>query len=219
VGTDEMWAAVEKQWAENKKLWGLAEFSVAEIIAGKVAGIGNTNAELCVGSFGKIIMESKLEGVSAAIKDADFDQAYKSDRFPTKYHMCMSMLFHIIDEHVRLHFVGDQVAIVLDPDGNEDDAVRALCDEWKKEAPTIASIAFGRRSQYPAIECADLCAGSERFAQNAGGRTQVFHDNKWFSTAHAHNHRAIFWSFEDEKRVQQALDERERRRRQREGEG
>ena len=44
VGTDEMWSDVQKQWAENKKLWGLTEFSVAEILAGQVPGIGFTKA-------------------------------------------------------------------------------------------------------------------------------------------------------------------------------
>lgn len=219
IGSDDEWSSVQKQWIENKRDWGIREFSIANILAGEVAGVGRTKADLCVGSFGKIINGSSLQGVSAAIKDADFEQAYKSDRFPTPYHMCVSMLFHIIDQHMDLEFRGDHVAIVLDTDAADDDALRALVDEWKVTSPIIASVTWARRSQFPVLECADLCAGTERNVQIAGGRAHVFHANRWFSLNHAKNHRGIFWSFEDEKRVQQALDERERRRRQREGEG
>ena len=220
IGTDEMWSAVERLWIDNKRDWGISEFSIAAILAGEVMGVGRTNADLCVGTFGKIINESGLQGVSAAIKGADFDQAYKSERFPTPYHMCVSMLFHIIDEHMRLEFKGDHVAIVLDTDTAHDDALRGLVDVWKTESPIIATVTWGRRSQFPVLECADLCAGTERNVQIAGGRAHVFHANRWFSVNHAKNHRGIFWSFEDEKRVQERLKEREERiRRQREGAG
>jgi len=219
VGTDAMWTAVEAQWAENKKLWEIEEFSVAALMAGEVPGIGFTRAELCVGSFGKILMGAGVEGVAAAINDADFDAVYKSERFPTKYHMCVSMLFHAIDMHVSLEFKGDSVAVILDTDGAPDGALHALCEEWKIESKVIAAIAFATRAKYPLLECADLCAGMERTAQLAGGRPESLNHGKWYSIAHAHRHKSVFWSLEDQKRVDAVLEERERRRRQREGEG
>ena len=93
---------------------------------------------------------SSLQGVSAAIKDADWEQAYKNERFPTKYHLCVSMLFHIIDEHMRLEFKGDHVAIVLDPDGNEDDAIpRSAMNGRKRLPPSRRSRSRGAVSTRP----------------------------------------------------------------------
>jgi hypothetical protein len=218
LGTEEMWTAVEKQWAENKKLWSLSEFSIAQILAGATS-VGFTNAELCVRSFGRIIGKSGVEGISASIHDVDWERTYKSDRFPTKYHSCLSLLFHVIDEHVRLEFRGDAVAVVLDTDRAPDDALDALCSEWRRESKVIASITFGRRTHYPLLECADLCAGTERNAQMAGGWGTVVRETKWYATSHAHRHRGAFWSLEAQKRNEEALRKREQRRRQRAGEG
>lgn len=204
IGTEPMWSGVEKQWAENKELWKLQEFSIAKILAGETS-VGFTNAELCVRYFGKIIGKSGLEGISASINDADWECTYKSDRFPTKYHSCLSLLFHVIDMHASLEFRGDAVAIVLDTDGTPDDALDALCNEWRRESKVIASIEFGRRSHYPLLECADLCAGTERHAQKAGGWAKIGREPKWYAVSHAHRHRGAFWSLEGQKLVEDAL--------------
>ena len=219
VGTDAAWAGVEKQWAEYKDLWKLSEFSVSNILAGKTS-VGRENAELCVRSFGKIIGNSSLEGVSAAINDADWECTYKSDRFPTKYHSCLSLLFHVIDEFVRLEFRGDDVAVVLDTDGAPGDALDALCKEWRRESKVIASITFGRRACYPLLECADLCAGTERHTQIAGGWATIIREPKWYAIAHAKRHRGAVWSLEHQKLNEEAHRKRqERLRRLRDGEG
>lgn len=153
--------------------------------------IGREKAELCIKSFGGIVTESTLEGVSAALKDNDWEATYKSDRFPTKCHACLSMLFHIIDQHVRLEFRGDQVAIVLDTDQWPDEAWLALHEEWQSESEVIASVTHGLRSAYPLLECADLCAGTERKAQIFGGWVAVAPEQQWYSVSHAHRHRGI----------------------------
>lgn len=168
VGTEKTWTEVEARWAAKKKAWGLEEFSVARILAGRTA-VGFEDAERCVRDFGRIIRESDLEGVSAAINDQHWASSPRSGRFPNKYHTCLSMLFHILDEHMRLKFPGDVVAIFLDTDHAPDAALEALCKEWRTESKVIATITFGRRSQFPVLECADLCAGTERKAQIAGG--------------------------------------------------
>jgi hypothetical protein len=214
VGTDETWSAVEKEWSTYETLWKLPEFSVAKILAGETS-VGFTDAELCIRSFGKIIGKSRLEGVSAAIKDEDWEIAYKSDRFPNNYHSCVSMLFHILDKHVSLEFRGDSVAVLLDTDHAPDEALDALCKEWRRESKVIASITFGRRMHYPMLECADLCAGTQRHAEIAGGWEKVVHGSEWFAVSHAHRHRGAVWSFEHQKKVEEALRAREERQRKR----
>lgn len=204
VGTDDAWATVERQWHENKQLWNLSEFSIAQILAGRTS-VGLTNAELCVRSFGKIIGGSSLEGISSAINDDDWERTHKSDRFPTKYHACLSLLFHVLDEHVRLEFKGDSVAVVLDRDQWPDDALLALHQQWQRESSVIASITHGLRTAYPLLECADLCAGTERNAQIAGGWAEVMREPKWYAISHAHRHRSAFWSLEAQNRIENAL--------------
>ena len=214
VGTEEAWSDVEKLWLENKKLWSLEEFSIAKIMAGRTA-VASSDAEMCVESFGKIINDSTLEGVSAAINDADWEATYKSDRFPHKYHGCVSMLFHVIDQHVRLEFKGDAVAVILDTDHAPDDALDAIHRDWRRESDVIASITFARRRQYPVLECADLCAGRERLTQLAGGWERGLRENFKFAVSHAKRHRGAFWSLESQKRLEEKLAKREERRRRR----
>jgi hypothetical protein len=219
VGTEETWTEVEGHWAEKKKFWGLDEFSVAKILAGRTA-VGFADAERCVRSFGSIIRESDLEGVSAAINDQHWASQPRSERFPNKYHTCLSMLFHILDEHMRLQFQGDMVAIFLDTDHAPDAALESLCKEWRTESKVIATVTFGRRSQFPVLECADLCAGTERKAQLAGGWPKTVRGDEWYSTSFAKRHRGTFWSAETEKQIEEALKQiEERKRRQREVEG
>jgi hypothetical protein len=211
IGTEEVWQDVERQWAEKKELWGLEEFSFAKIRAGR-SPVGLTHADQCIESFGSIIGDSTLEGVSAAINDADWEATYKSDRFPHKYHGCVSMLFHIIDEHVRLDFKGDLVAIVLDTDRAPDEALHALIKEWQHESNVIASVTFGRRRQYPLLECADLCAGRERLTQLAGGWGPGLREGFKFAVSHAKKHRGAFWSLESQRQLEEQLAKRERER-------
>jgi hypothetical protein len=219
VGTDDVWQVIEKQWAEKKDLWGIDEFSVAKILAGRSA-VGLSDAETCVRSFGKIISDSTLEGVSAAVHDADWEATYKGERFPHKYHGCVSMLFHIIDQHVGLEFKGDSVAVFLDTDHAPDKALNALVQEWQRESAVIASITFGRRRQYPLLECADLCAGTERKMQLEGGWHHARDKDVWFTTSRAHRHRGAFWSLEIQRRNEEMFRRlEEEQRRQRDGEG
>ena len=218
VGTEDQWRDVEREWTDLKRQWNLQEFSVANILAGRTH-VGRTNAELCVRSFGKIIGASGLQGVSACINDADWEATYKSPRFPTKYHSCLSLLFHVLDQHIGLEYQGDQVAVICDTDQKNGDALAALCDAWRQESHVIASITFGRRLSYPMIECADLCAGSVRIAQMAGGFAQVVRESKWYSTSAAHKHRGAVWSLESQKQIEEAEMRRKERLEQRKKEG
>ena len=169
------------------------------IFAGRTS-VARSDAETCVKSFGRIINQSSLQGISAALNDADWEATHKSERFPDKYHACVSMLFNVLDEHVGLEFPGDIVEVILDTDRAPDDALNALLKEWGTESPIIASIAFGRRSQFPVLECADLCAGTERTSQIAGGWFGGNLKNSWNQISHAKSHRSSFWSLETARR-------------------
>jgi hypothetical protein len=77
IGPESAWEYVEQPWLANREMWGLSEFSLAKISAGRTA-VKQTDARLCVESLSKIIFEANLDGLSAAISDQDWEAAIKN---------------------------------------------------------------------------------------------------------------------------------------------
>ena len=106
LGSETAWVSVEKQWSENLRTWGLEEFRLSQIMAGRTK-VGRENAAACVKSFGRIIGPSDLVSISAGLRSDDWTDAEKtadySARFPTSYHYCLHMLFGILNEHMELY--------------------------------------------------------------------------------------------------------------------
>lgn len=63
VGDAKEWARVEKAWSANLAKWRLDSFHLASIRHAK-----GTEADACVLSFGEIIKQSELYGISAGIE-------------------------------------------------------------------------------------------------------------------------------------------------------
>src|ERR1700686_2511966 len=59
IGPESASEYVEQPWLANREMWGLSEFSLAKILAGRTA-VKQTDARLCVESFSKIIFEANL---------------------------------------------------------------------------------------------------------------------------------------------------------------
>jgi hypothetical protein len=113
----------------------------------------------------------------------------------------------------------DPIALVFDTDVEPDGAMWAICEEFRNSNEQIASLTFGRRSQHPMLECADLCAGSNRYSWLAGGPMRG--PFEWFHASHAKRHVGTFWSLEQQQKMDEALAKRKEheRRRERDGEG
>jgi len=165
IGTEEQWAKVVSEWAENLRMWGLDDFHLTDL----PHKLGHSNAELCVKTFANIIEPSGLRHLDASLVDADWERLERDDeqrkRFPHRYHACLYMLFDVLEDEIRLEFKGQQIAIVLDDDIQPQDAAQAIFNEYKeRQSAGFAALAFTNRRKCLPLQCADLIVGSFRQA-------------------------------------------------------
>jgi hypothetical protein len=212
VGSEGSWLEVVKKWLANLEIWRLEEFSVSAITNGRTS-VPTAQAVPCIESFGKIIRDSDLAGVSAAISDQDWAQTVSDishpKNFAKRYRSCVYMLFSVLKQEADLEFPGDSVAVLMDRDVYEDEQLTALMDECRNGSEKL-TIAFGAGSQHRMIEAADLCAGAERLSWLSGGPfvAQANKKIEWFHLSYAKRHRSAYWDHEQQRKVEEALSKR-----------
>lgn len=217
IGLDNDWRKVEEAWAPNRERWGLEEFRLAQILAGRTV-VPQSQAEKCIGSFRTIIARSGLVEISASMRVDDWEVAFKDPeylaKYPRSYHACLHMLFNLLDQHMKLEHASDSIAIIMDTDETGDlDALGAICDEWRQNASQFVSIAFTRRAQFRLIETADLCAGAHRMFWRAGGFDDTFMARPLnrLHRSGAIRARSAHWSLEQQRRIENILKARRER--------
>lgn len=161
MGPASAWEPVEKQWIDNLSAWGLEEFHLAKL-PGKM---GRTSAGDCAMSFGKILLDSSLLGVGAAIHDKDWSEKLgRTVSVAEKYHACVSMLFDAVEEWTHTEFKDEPVAFVFDRDVEPDDGLREIFDAFRERARRNDTFITGNRQCHRMLQCADLAAGKWRKA-------------------------------------------------------
>lgn len=159
VGPLDAWKTVETAWEENLSYWGIGEFHLASIIN----VLGREKGALCALSFARIVGQSRLHGIGAALNDVDWNRE-KGSQDLDRYFACLGMLFDVLGQHTALEFPGDDVVIVIDRDMSDERKARALYAHHQKLTPQFKGFTVGDRRTYRALQCADLAAGRWRKA-------------------------------------------------------
>jgi hypothetical protein len=161
IGSDETWEAVESEWNEGLKEWGLEDFHLAEL----PRQIGHEKAGLCAAYFARIISRSKLWGIATGVLDSDFDVFYgrNSKAAPiSKYHLAFEMAVELVCEYVISFSAGNKVALFFDDDFKPRDAANAIFEFYQKARKSnnaLHTLSIGTRRDWLGLQCADLCAG------------------------------------------------------------
>lgn len=210
VGSEAAWIEVERQWRANLDLWGLDEFHLSVIQAGKSV-VGYSDADACVRSFSRIMGKSELESIGAAFREDDWNQVIKSPedlaRFPKPYYFCLDLLFHILSQHMTLQFADDSVAAVFDSDVKPDDAIQAIVDRWKAaDRQQLATVTFADKIKFPMLQCADLYAGVERKSWLGRDWGDMPNPQPNFVGATGTRGRGVFWSIKTQERIKEVLE-------------
>lgn len=208
VGTVDAWREVEGRWIENLGKWGLNDFHMSKIQAGRTS-VRKDMSTACVDSFARILKEARLDGVCAGIRADQWKALDKSPeyaaQFPTPYHVCIDMLLKVINQSMMLERERDSIAIVLDRDIKPDGASDAILNKWRSSPSAhIASITFADSEKCRLLQCADLCAGHERkgwIEVESGAASFSYH-----FTRHSNRGHGSFWSHRTEEIARNAMN-------------
>lgn len=210
VGTDAQWMEAETRWDQALAYWELDDFHLCDL-----PGImGHTKAGLCALNFARIVVDTKLTGVSAGLEDAYWDsKPFYSEDYGSRYHTCAHMLFNTLNDEVRLSVAlpREPVAVVMDDDVQPHTAVEALFDRYKS-AGNLAELNFSNRRRTKRLQAADLAAGTLRkdWFENDYFRMSPANYTKLRAYVRGVHHRSTYLSFESER----IANEAQRRRRQ-----
>lgn len=167
IATTEAWEDLEARWREALKYWELECFHLSAI----VPTMGHEKGALCIRNFVRTIDGTQLRGLSAGIRDADWDElvsepkwAHLRATFPTRYHVVLDMLFRELGDAMGLDHKGDQVEVVIDTDFQPTALAQSMFEELKNEryAQRFASLEFGHAPSCIPLQVADLSVGLQR---------------------------------------------------------
>lgn len=215
VGPEDDWLKVEREWSATCAMWGIEEFHLSSILAGKVHRVGRELSEQCVLSFVNVMRRADLTGIVAGIREDDWLSIEKSKsdamRFPTSYHVALHMALGTLEDHVRSEYPDDEFEVYADLDSESPEA-NAIRDELRAN-PKCINVAFVRRDRVPLIQCADLCAGLARMEWLKNGFIpKRAPTTKLGWSSYAKRSRGAFWSIEAAKMIAEATEQMAKRR-------
>lgn len=164
VGNEAAWTALEKEWQAALDYWKLPSFHLTDLP--KIIGYERT--ELCIRYFARIIHASELRGISAGIRDADWDEmvaagdleAYRAE-FPTRAHAVLDMALGRLSMEIGLNLPDEDTMVMLDAD-YAPNSVNAIYDRHAAQNPRLKGLAIMHAAKTKPLQAADLHAGLQR---------------------------------------------------------
>lgn len=167
IADDLKWMQIEHEWRDELQFWGLKVFHLTDI----PSILGHEKGALCVRAFARLVSTSQLHGITAGMRDADWDglmnePEYASHRstFPSRYHAVLDMLFAELGQFMELNYKDDSVSVTVDTDYEPLTYAQAIFDEYAngRYVGRLSSLTFSRASASIPLQIADLAVGLQR---------------------------------------------------------
>lgn len=196
------WSVVQSKWAAALEYWGLDVFRVSKL----ERNLGSANAKLCTKYFSRIIEESKLDAIGAALIDSDWRQSDwgkdKTTKLEIPYQQCLDLALKCLGNHTNQHFKGHDVAVFSDADAPEK-CIESVFHNRAVAYPQFSALTVGRCDKILPLQCADLATGLLRkswldIAKNASRLP-------WGTMPRGRRISASFWSLRQGATLARAL--------------
>jgi hypothetical protein len=188
----EEWERVEAEWAEGLRYWDIDPFHLANL----ERNLGREKAELCERYFEKIITDSGLDAIGAALIDADWRQSewehMTTPKLPTAYQQCLDMALECLGQHAGDYFKGHDIAVFCDRDASEN-SIQAVFENRRVEYQRFVTVTIGGTDKILPLQCADLGAGKLRKSW-LEITTNEASELPWGGLPRGRKYRTSFWS-------------------------
>lgn len=158
VAPAEAWDDLTPRWQEAVDYWKIPRFHLTDL----PKWLGHEKAALCEKNFSRLISDSELHAIGAAVFTADWEKPDwgedRTQRFDTAYEQSLWFALNVLAQHCELEFPGQQVAVLLDADAPEF-AINAMFRKVQETRPCLESVGVGSSHKRKELQCADLAAG------------------------------------------------------------
>jgi hypothetical protein len=203
VASLDEWQAVERRWNSAITYWSRLEgfrdlggfhMSVLE------RSIGKENAELCVKYFSQILLQSRLQGIGAAILNDDWERSdwgdNKTIKLGSTYEQCLDLALDVLARHVNEAYPGKSIDVVCCRDARAHYIEQAF-NRKAQQFSLFGTLTTGTGANITLLQCADLGAGTLRlkWREIAEGRIGT-EDIPWgdLPSGHGMPAKTAFWS-------------------------
>jgi hypothetical protein len=155
------WEKVEAEWRRGLADWGIPRFRAS----GLDKRMSRDKAELCTLSFERIIENSQLHAIGAALLDTDWHQPdwgeHSIPKLSSPYEQCLDLAFKVLGTYTRDVFASERVAVFCCMDTAER-KIEEVFARKKQEYSNLLNVTIGSGKDIMPLQCADLAASRLR---------------------------------------------------------
>lgn len=155
------WEIVEAKWLEALNYWGIGCFHYSQLRF----LVGSERAGMCANYFTRIIEDSNLDAIGAAIVDVDWRHdnwgQMTTQKLNSPYEQCLDLALDVLWQHAGENFPGEDIGVFCDADA-PNESIEKVFGRHRDEHECFDTIAIGTTAKHVLLQCADLGAGKLR---------------------------------------------------------